>query len=126
MNYKIIAGKIGIMCLFICTTAGSQAQKKINVISSKTNNYCNGTCTLMDNPDLNGNPTAVILITQVEVNGVNLNPHPICAYYNGKQWSVMNTDNSTMPAGAQFIVQYYPTPDETHFVHIVSLSLIHI
>jgi type VI secretion system secreted protein Hcp len=96
------------------------AQQQFTITSSRENNYCNGTCTLFDNNELNGNPTAVIFIKSVEVNGVNLDPHPICAYYNGKQWSVMNIDNSTIPAGAQFNVQYYVTPDDTHFTQVVT------
>jgi len=96
------------------------AQQQFTVTSSKANNYCNSTCTLLDNSDLNGNPTAVLFITAVQVNGVNLDPHPITAYYNGKQWSVMNVDNSIMPVGSQFNVQYYTTPDDSHFVHVVT------
>jgi len=96
------------------------AQKEFIITSTKANNYCNGTCTLIDNPELNGNPTAVIFITSVEVNGINLDTHPICAYYTGKQWSVFNTDNSTMTLGSQFKVKYFVKPDDTHFVHIVT------
>ncbi|MEO8404570.1 MAG: type VI secretion system tube protein Hcp [Chitinophagaceae bacterium] len=32
----------------------------------------------------------------------------------------MNIDNTTMPNGAQFIVQYFLNPDDTHFVHVVT------
>jgi type VI secretion system Hcp family effector len=96
------------------------SQQRFTITSSRANNYCNGTCTLFDNPELNGNPTAVIFVTPVEVKGINLNPHPICAYYNGKMWSVMNIDNSTMPSGSQFNVQYYSKPDDNHFVHVVT------
>ncbi len=98
----------------------SFAQQQFTITSNRNNNYCNGTCTLFDNPDLNGNPTAVIFITPVEVNGINLDPHPICAYYNGKQWSVKNIDDATIPPGAQFDVQYYSKPDDKHFVHVVT------
>ena len=120
MKCIIPFGKSFFVGIFIFTFVCSDAQQKFTVTSSRANNYCNGTCTLFDNPDINGNPTAVIFITPVEVNGVNLNPHPICAYYNGKQWSVMNVDNSTMPQGSQFNVQYYSQPDNNHFVHIVT------
>ena len=98
----------------------SYSQQQFTITSSRANNYCNGTCTLFDVADLNGNPTAVIFITPVEVNGINLNPHPICSYYNGKQWSAMNVDNATIPAGAQFNVQYYAQPDNDHFTHVVT------
>ena len=108
------------LSVFVLTTACSAAQQKFTIISSRANNYCNSTCTLFDVPDLNGNPTAIIFITPVEVNGINLNPHPICSYYNGSKWSVMNVDNSTMVPGSQFNVQYYPKPDDNHFVHVVT------
>ena len=103
--------------LLLCRAS---AQKEFIVTSTKANNYCNGTCTLIDNPDLNGNPTAVIFITALEVNSINLDPHSICAYYTGKQWSVINTDNATMPPGSQFNVKFYTKPDENHFVHVVT------
>jgi type VI secretion system secreted protein Hcp len=105
---------------FVLAAGCSQAQKQFTITSSRANNYCNGTCTLFDVADLTGNPTAVIFITPVEVNGINLNPHPICSYYNGKQWSVINVDNATIPPGAQFSVQYYSTPDNDHFTHVVT------
>ena len=106
--------------LFFLMACMTNAQQQFIVISNKTNNSCNSTCTLLDNSEINSNPSAVIFITPVEVNGVNLDPHPICAYYNGKQWSVMNTDNATMPTGAQFTVQYFLKADDNHFIHIVT------
>ncbi len=112
--------KLFIPVFLIITTFSSFAQQQFTITSSRANNYCNGTCTLFDNPELNGNPTAVIFITPVGVNGINLNPHPICAYYNGKQWSVMNIDNSTIAPGSQFNVNYYARPDDKHFVHVVT------
>src|SRR5436190_5160035 len=120
MNQKTPNQKILLLLFAILISLYGFGQQKFVATSSKTNNYCNGTCTLFNVPDLNGNPTAVIFITPVEVNGINLDPHPICAYYNGKQWSVMNTDNSTMPPGSQFEVQYFIKPDEGHFVHVVT------
>lgn len=108
------------LLLFVLTAAASRSQQSFSITSSRANNYCNGTCTLLDNPDLNGNPAAIVVITPVEVNGINLNPHPICAYYNGKLWSVFNIDNSTMVPGSQFNVTYYAKPDDNHFVHIVT------
>lgn len=112
--------KLFFLMLFVLTAACSQAQQQFTITSSRDNNYCNGTCTLFDVPELNGNPTAVIFVTPVEVNGINLNPHPICAYYTKERWSVINVDNSTIPPGAQFNVQYYSQPDNNHFVHIVT------
>ena len=112
--------KLLFLTLFVLTAVCSQAQQQFNITSSRDNNYCNGNCTLFDVPDLNGNTAAVIFVTPVEVNGINLNPHPICVYYIRNQWSVYNVDNSTMSAGSQFNVQYYSKPDNNHFVHIVT------
>ena len=109
-----------LLSVLLATGLAAHTQQKFSVTSSRANNYCNGTCTLLDSPDLNGNPTAVLFITQQQVNGINLDSHPFCAYYNGKQWSVMNTDNGTMPGGAQFNVDYFVKPDDTHFTHIVT------
>jgi type VI secretion system secreted protein Hcp len=109
-----------LLSIIMIVALSGHSQEQFTITSSNINNYCNGTCTLFDVPDLNGNPTAVIFIIPVEVNGINLDPHSICAYYNGKQWSVMNTDNSTMPPGAQFNVQYYVSPDDNHFTQVVT------
>jgi type VI secretion system Hcp family effector len=111
--------KILLFFILIISLIGNSQQKFI-ITGSRANNYCNGTCTLFDNPELNSNPTAVVFVTPVEVNGINLNPHPICAYYNGKQWSVMNVDNATISPGAQFSVTYYSKSDDTHFTHVVT------
>ncbi|HSU26841.1 MAG TPA: M12 family metallopeptidase [Chitinophagaceae bacterium] len=112
--------RIVIIPVFIFITAISQAQQTFTITASKANNYCNSACTLFDRPDLNGNPDAVLFVTAVAVNGINLNPHPICAYYINKKWSVINIDNSTMAPGSQFDVTYYSKPDDTHFVHVVT------
>jgi type VI secretion system Hcp family effector len=120
MKQKQHLRRIFLFTLALLALGRGQAQQQIKLTSSKNNNYCNGTCTLLSAPDLDGNPNAVIFVTPVAVNGAILDPHPICAYYNGKQWSVMNVDNSTMPLGAQFSVQYYAAADASHFVHVVS------
>jgi hypothetical protein len=56
----------------------------------------------------------------VQVNGVNLNPHPIGVYYINNKWSIFNTDQKSIPEGAKFTVQYFAKPDSNQFVHIVT------
>ncbi len=112
--------RIIFLIISILFTFSSEAQQTFSITSSRANNYCNTSCTLLDNPDLNGNPAAIIFITPVEVNGINLNPHAVCAYYINKKWSVINIDHSTMAPGSQFDVTYYSKPDDTHFVHVVT------
>ncbi len=120
MQQEFVYKTTALFAFISLVALSSIAQKKFTVTSSKANNYCKGTCALFDNPELNANSTAIIFITTAEVNGINLDPYPICAYYNGKQWSVLNTDNSTMPVGSQFNVQYYTAADGKDFVHIVT------
>jgi type VI secretion system Hcp family effector len=106
--------------LVLISALNGNAQQKMTVISTKENTYCNGTCTLLDIPGLKGNPNAVIFVTNVAARGSSSVLHPVCAYYNNKQWSVMNTDNSTMQPGTQFSVEYYLLQNENHFLHVVS------
>ncbi len=112
--------KIFFPALFILTSVYSLAQQQLIITSSRANNYCNYACTLIDIPELNGNPSAIVFVTSIEVNGINLDPHPICAYYISNKWSVFNIDGASIPAGAQFSVEYYIKPDSIHFVHIVT------
>ena len=63
-----------------------------------------GHITLIDNPALNGNPNAIILVTHnYESSGV-YNNHPIGVYYDGSKWTVYNQDMSAMPDGIKFNV----------------------
>src|ERR1044071_4582268 len=93
------------------------AQQHFVVTSSRENNYCNSTCTLLDNPELNGNPVAILFVRALETKGIT---HPVCVYYINKKWSVINTDNTTMSRGSQFDIEYYAKPDDNHFVHVMT------
>ena len=56
------------------------------------------------------------MITPILVNGGNLNPHPIGAYYMYmNKWSVFNVDAVQMNVGAKFKVEYHaePGPDRS-------------
>lgn len=114
--------KLFLPVLIIITALSSHAQKQFTHTSTKANNWCNGTCTLIDVPELNNNPNAVILVTEIASNA-----HPILAYYiqtkkGTTQWSIMNMDNSPMVAETQFTVQYFPEQDKNHFVHVVTMD----
>ena len=77
--------------------------------------------TTIDYPLTNGNPNAILLVTQ------NYNPgnvggssddHPIGVMYSGGQWRIYNQDGAAMPPGAAFNVSL-PTagPGVAVFVH---------
>jgi hypothetical protein len=106
--------------LIVLTASAAYSQQQFVQTVTAANKYCNSTCSLMDNPGLNNNPLAIILVTPVLVNGVNLDPHPIGAYYvDGKKWSIMNADATTIPDGAKFNVEFYPNPNPNQFVYVI-------
>jgi hypothetical protein len=110
----------GLFILIILAASATYAQQQFIHTVTTQNKYCNSTCSLMDTPGLNNNLSAIILVTPVLVNGVNLNPHPIGAYYvDGKKWSIMNADATTIPVGAKFNVEYYPNPNPNQFVYVI-------
>jgi hypothetical protein len=65
--------------------------------------------TILDNPYTNGQPNAVLMVTQFWNNprgtssGV-FNNHNIGVWYDGTQWTIFNEDGSAIPAGATFDV----------------------
>ena len=94
-------------------------QQIIHTVTAQSRN-CNTTCSVIDVPELNGNPIAIVLITPILVNGGNLNPHPIGAYYMYlNKWSVFNLDAVQMNVGAKFKIEYYPGPASDRFLFIV-------
>jgi hypothetical protein len=110
----------GFIFLIILTVTVNYGQQQFTHTVSVQSRYCNSTCSLLDNPGLNNNPLAIILVTPVPVNGVNLNPHPIGAYFvDGKKWSIINADAVAIPVGAKFNVEYYPNPNPNQFVYVI-------
>ncbi len=98
----------------------SHGQKEFTHTATKANNYCNATCTTLDNPDLSNNPAAIIWATPAPDDGLNLNPHPIGVYYFQNQWRIFNLDQRAMPAGAKFNVEYFTKPDASHFQYVIT------
>ena len=60
--------------------------------------------TTITNPMTDGNPNAILIITQNwSVSGV-YNPHPVGVYYGGGKWIIFNEDVAAMPVNAAFNV----------------------
>ena len=111
---------LALSVLLILTVSAVSAQQQIIHTVTAQNKSCNATCSVIDVPELNGNPIAIILITPILVNGGNLNPHPIGAYYMYlNKWSVFNVDSVQMNVGAKFKVEYYVNPAADRFLFIV-------
>jgi len=96
-----------------------RAQQQVTLSASRENKNCNSTCVVLDIPELNNNPGAVIFATSSESGRVQ-NPHPIGAYFMYlKKWSIYNLDAAAIPDGTTFTVQYYSSPDASRFVFVV-------
>src|SRR5437763_10260802 len=116
LNYKSLAGVV----LFTALSAlASYAQQQFTHTVTKANKNCNATCSVLDIPELNNNPAAIILVTPVG-NARTLNPHPIGAYYMYlKKWSIFNLDGAAITEGAKYDVQYFANSGADRFVFMV-------
>ncbi len=77
--------------------------------------------TYIDHPLTNGNPNALVMVTQnwnPGGGGGTYNDHPIGVWYHGsaQKWAVFNQDLASMPDGAAFNVLIRDTGRDT-FVH---------
>jgi microsomal dipeptidase-like Zn-dependent dipeptidase len=64
-------------------------------------NNKNAHITILDHPQLNGNPNAVLLVSQKY--GV-YNPHEIGVWYNGSRWTIFNQDRADLSLNTLFNV----------------------
>lgn len=104
--------------MVLSTASATSAQQQFTQTVTAQNKNCNATCSVIDIPELNNNPAAVIFITPASGSGAN--PHQIGAYYMYlNRWSVFNLDGVAINAGAKFTVEYYSSPDANHFVYVV-------
>ena len=97
----------------------------VRFVHTATADNSGGNTTLIDHPLINGNPDAIVLVTQNwNPGGPNAigtwvyNPHPISVYYESGayKWGIANLDVAEMPVGADFNV-LIPTPDTSVFIH---------
>lgn len=112
---KVSKFVLGLFILIICS-ASIYAQQQFTQTVTVQNKNCNAVCSVIDIPELNNNPNAIVFITQIGTS----NPHPIGAYYMYlSRWSVFNLDATALPVGAQFKVEYFVNPDANHFVYTI-------
>ncbi len=93
----------------------SHAQQQFTHTAIKENISCNYDCTMLDVPGLNNNAAAILFVNPMSEKGVNLNPHPIGAYYFKNKWHIFNLDSKPIPVGSKFTVEYFTKPDDSHF-----------
>jgi len=113
---KIISG---LFILIIATASANYAQQQFTHTVTARNRACNSTCTILDVPELNDNPGAIIIVKPV-TRGGNPNPHPVGVFYTDpRRWSIINLDGVAITEGAIFNVQYYPNPTSGQFVYVI-------
>ncbi|MDI1242465.1 MAG: hypothetical protein PSX80_11135 [bacterium] len=112
-----IASVVFSLMLLVASTA--QAQQQFTHTVTSKNKYCNSTCTILDIPGLNDNPSAIIIVKPVSRGGIS-NPHPVGVYYTDpKRWSIINLDGVAITEGAIFSIEYYPNPTPEQFVYVI-------
>ncbi|HEX7358642.1 MAG TPA: T9SS type A sorting domain-containing protein [Ignavibacteriaceae bacterium] len=62
--------------------------------------------TVLSHPELDGNPNARILVTQILISSAGnvYNNHEVGVWYDGSHWAIFNQDIAAMPVGASFNV----------------------
>ncbi len=84
--------------VFLCATLKSQVSFKHIGAPSNTNAHI----TTLDHPALNGQPNALILVTQNYGISGPYNTHEVGVWYNGSRWTVYNESRQAMPNNAKF------------------------
>jgi hypothetical protein len=75
-----------------------------------------GQVTVIDNPLTNGDPSAILIVTQNwNPGGVGgtYNTHPIGVFYNGSRWAIFNEDLGNLTVNAAFNVLVFKAPPVT-------------
>ncbi len=70
------------------------------IVHNATSANMVGKATVLDHPALNGNPNAILLVTQ-QSDGNN---HEIAVQYQSNRWSILNLDGADLPVNARFSV----------------------
>jgi hypothetical protein len=117
MKPKIIYFKL-LLALFTGAFAlTSYAQQEFILTTSAANTT--SAQALINLPDLNGNPSAIIVAIP-QGNTKTLNPHPLGAWYYSGKWYLFNTDFSPMLVGLTYKIQYFISPVTNQFLHLIT------
>jgi hypothetical protein len=82
-------------------------------LQETTSSNTGGDFTVIDNPNLNGQPGATVFVThnfnpQDGSGLVGYNNHPIGVFYTGSNWAIFNEDEAPMQTGLAFNVVVMP------------------
>ena len=93
-------------------------------IQQATTANISGSGTAINNPLVNSNPNAVLLVTQnwnPNGNGGVFDPHPVGVAYDNGSWVVFNEDGAAMPPQASFNVHVLMTSN-SNFVQTTNAA----
>lgn len=74
------------------------------------------TASILDDPGLNSNPNAIIMLTANYTASAVYSPSPLAVRYVSGRWSVVNQNGSSLPANVSCNI-YYTAPSKTAFRH---------
>jgi hypothetical protein len=101
-------------------TATGDSELPTDTVSFKhraTEENCRGDYTYISDPSTNGDPNAVVLVSDQEAVGTSSYEHNIGVWYDAgaRKWAIFNQDRTAVPSGATFDVEV-PEASAT-FVH---------
>ena len=102
---------------------GGEPGTPVSFIHTASPANSSGDHSVIDNPATNGNPNAIVLVTQNQsppggrhvLDNANLG-----VYYNGEKWAVFHQNRTTPPAGAAYNIAAFPAPGAQTFIHIAN------
>jgi len=82
-----------------------------------TEENCRGDYTYISDPSIDGDPNALVLVSDQKAAGTSSYEHNIGVWYEGgaRKWAIFNQDRTAMSSGATFDVEVPPT--SATFVH---------
>ncbi len=105
-----------LLVLLTLTSVKSFAQEFV-LTTTKAN--VSGNRAIIDLPGLNGNSDAIILITPLS-STQSLNSRTVGVFYNENKWEIFNLDQTAMPVGAKYKLEFVLQPTANQFLHIVT------
>lgn len=95
----------------------SHAQQEFTLTTAAAN--ITSAQALINLPELNGNPSAIIVASPLGNTNV-LNTHPLGVWYYSGKWYLFNSDFSPMLPGLIYKIRYFLSPGTNQFLHLIT------
>lgn len=101
---------------FVVQVGGTGGNVFKHTVTADTISPIDDNVTIINDPRTNGNPSAILMVTQNwEPNDI-FNPHEVGVWYSGGKWRIFNQDGEDMPVGATFNIEVL-APSDAAFRH---------